>query len=228
MLSIAASFAGGAVSWAVPRQVGFLIATLATVQLSTAWTHIVITVPSALPFWKRLPAFGKTFRATWLPVSAYWLAMQITTGLPMLLARAFRLSQWDPANPALVPAYDAHAVWQTLLVMVVALASIMLLVIPAQVILIRVQASLLPADADTIVPFDRSFGGKVEPEVVTGRGYVDFQTAWFTFERTSWIRLYKLLGKILIVEFVAYLLLCAILVPEFILMAKTGEAIGSA
>lgn len=212
----------------MPRQVGFLLATLATVQLSTAWTHIVITVPSALPFWKRLPAFGKTFKATWLPVSAYWLAVQVTMDVPMLIARAFGLSQWDPANPSYVPAYGAHAVWQTLLVMFVALAGIMLLIIPAQVILIRVQASLLPADADTIVPFDRSFGGKIEPEVVTGRGYVDFQTAWVTFERASWIRLYKLLGKILVVELVAYLLFCAIMIPEFMLMAKTGEALGSA
>lgn len=228
VLSIAATFTGGAVSWAVPHQVGHLIATLATVQLSTAWTHIVITVPSALPFWKRLPTFSKTFKATWLPVTAYWLATQVMMSVPRVLAGWFGLSQWDPSNPAFVPAYDGHAVWQTLLIMVAALATIMLLVIPAQVILIRVQASLLPADADTIVPFDRSFGGKVEPEVVTGRGYVDFQTAWFTFERASWIRLYKLLGKIVIIEFVVYLLFCAILVPEFLLMAKTGEAVGSA
>lgn len=228
VLSIAASFCGAAVSWAIPRQFGLLAATLATVQLSTAWTHIVITTPSPLQFWKRLPAFGKTFRATWLPVTAYWVATQITTLLPVLLGRAFGLGQWDPRHPTSVPEYSGHAVWQSFLVILVTVASAVLLVIPAQVILVRVQASLLPADADTIVPFDRSFGGKVEPEVVTGRGYVDFQTAWITFERASWHRLYKLLAKILAVTFVMYALVLAIVVPEFVLMLKSSEPAGSA
>lgn len=225
MLNIAASFAGGAVSWAVPRQFGILIAFLATVQLSTAWTHIVITVPSALPFWKRLPAFGKTFKATWLPVTAYWFATQVATGLPMWLGRAFGLAQWDSSRPTAVPAYDGHAVWQSFIVVVAMALAVVLLVIPAEVILVRVQASLLPADADTIVPFDRSFGNRVEPEVVTGRGYVDFQTAWLTFERASWIRLYRLLGKIVALTFVVYLLTLIVVVPEFILMMKSEASI---
>lgn len=221
--NFAASFVGAAVSWAIPRQFGFLIAMLATVQLSTAWTHIVITTPSPLPFWNRLPAFAKTFKAIWLPTTVYWFATQITTGLPLWLGRAFGLSRWDPARPTAVPAYNGHAVWQSFLVVVVTIGAIVLLVIPAEVILVRVQASLLPADADTIVPFDRSFGGKVEPEVVTGRGYVDFQTAWLTFERASWIRLYRLLAKITAVTFAVYMIVLAIVVPEFVLMLKLSE-----
>ncbi|KAJ4423026.1 hypothetical protein N0V82_002293 [Gnomoniopsis sp. IMI 355080] len=227
-LNIAISFCGVAVSWIVPRHLGLLAATLATVQLSTAWTHIVITTPSTLHFWQRLPPFGKTFKATWLPVTAWWAAFQITWFVPVVLGRAFGLSQWDPSRPTSVPDYSGHAIWQSFIIVLVTIACAVLLVIPADVILIRVQASLLPADADTIVPFDRSFGGKVEPEVVTGRGYVDFQTAWATFERASWIRLYKLLAKITAVTFVAYALVLAIVVPEIVLMLKTSEPAGSA
>lgn len=223
-LNFAASVAGGAVSWAIPRQFGFLVAALATVQLSTAWTHIVITTPSPLPFWKRLPPFGKAFKASWLPITAYWAATQVTLGLPVVLGNAFGLTQWDPSSPTAVPNYNGHAVWQSFVVLFASVSSLLLLVIPTEVILVRVQASLLPADADTIVPFDRSFGGKVEPEVVTGRGYVDFQTAWITFERASWIRLYRLMGKITLVTLLAYVLILSIVVPEFLLMLKTSES----
>lgn len=208
----------------MPREIGLLAATLATVQLSTAWTHIVITMPSPLKFWQRLPAFGKTFKATWLPITACWVALEITYYVPWLLARAFGLARWDLSRPTSVPDYSGHIVWQSFLLIIITIASAVLLVIPANVVLTRVQASLLPADADTIVPFDRSFGGKVEPEVVTGRGYVDFQTAWATFERPSWIRLYKLLAKIIAVSVGMYTLFLAIVVPEFVLMVKSTES----
>lgn len=154
--------------------------------------------------------------------------MQITGFLPVVLGHAFGLSKWDPKHPGSVPQFNGHLVWQSLVIILVTIASAVLLVIPAEVILVRVQASLLPADADTIVPFDRSFGGKVEPEVVTGRGYVDFQTAWVTFERASWVRLYKLLAKIVAVTFAMYALVLAIVLPEVLLMVKTSESAGSA
>lgn len=118
-------------------------------------------------------------------------------------------------------------VWKSLLTLVVFAACLLLLVIPAHTILVRVQASLLPPDEDTIVPFDRSFGGHVEPAVITGKGYVDFMTAWRTFTRESWIRLYKLLGKIVLAVMAAYCLVLAVTVPEFLLMASASRTAGS-
>lgn len=222
-IDLASGICAAAVLAVLPRALGALIAALATVQLHTAWTHVVITVPSPLPFWRRLPAFAKTFRATWLPVSAYWAALQFTALVPVALARAFGLAAWDPRAPAAVPTYSGHAVWQSLVVVLATLASAVCLVVPAQVVLVRVQASLLPADADTIVPFDRSFGGAVEPEVVTGRGYVDFVTAWRTFGRDSWVRLLRLMGKIVAVTLAVYLVFLALVVPEFLLMLKVSS-----
>lgn len=222
-LDVASIFCGSVFASVLPRTFGVLFATLATVQLHTAWTHIVITVPSPQRFWRRLPPFGKTFRATWFPVSAYWAASQFTTFVPVVLSAALGLSQWDPRRPTEVPNYTPHAVWQSLFVLLATLASALCLVVPAQVILVRVQASLLPADADTIIPFDRSFGGAVEPEVVTGKGYVDFVTAWKTFGRASWLRLVKLMGKIIAVALAVYVVFLAIVVPEFLLMLHTSQ-----
>lgn len=226
-LDIASLFCGSVFASVLPRTLGVLVAALATVQLHTAWTHIVVTTPSPERFWRRLPPFGKTFRATWFPVAAYWAASQFTAFVPVVLAAALGLSQWDPHRPTEVPQYSAHAVWQSLFVLLATLASAVCLVLPAQVILVRVQASLLPADADTIVPFDRSFGGAVEPEVVTGKGYVDFVTAWKTFGRASWLRLLKLMGKIVAVALAVYVVFLAIVVPEFLLMLHTSQPASS-
>lgn len=222
-MDAASVFCGGVVGSVLPRAAGVLVAALATVQLHTAWTHIVVTVPSPLRWWRRLPPFGKTFRATWLPVTAYWAAEQFTRFASRALSVALGLARWDPANPAAVPDFDGHALWKSLLVLLVTIACAVGLVAPAQVVLVRVQASLLPADADTIVPFDRSFSGAVEPEVVTGKGYVDFVTAWRTFERDSWVRLMKLAAKIVGVTLAVYVLFLAIVVPEYILMLKVVE-----
>lgn len=207
----------------IPRFFIFLIAGLSTVQLSAVWTHIVISMPSDRSFWRRLPPFVKTFKATWLPTTAYCIATEVTHLLPRLLVRAFGYSQWDIRNPTSVPNYTHHALWQSFLVVLVAIAGTVLLIIPAHVILCRVQASFLPPDEDTIVPFDRSFGGVVEPAVVTGKGYVDFVTAWKTFNRASWIRLYKMMAKIALITWAAYAVVLMIVVPEALLMLRTAR-----
>lgn len=207
----------------IPRFFIFLIAAFSTIQLSAVWTHIVISMPSDRSFWRRLPPFVKTFKATWLPTTAYCIAAEVTHLLPRLLINAFGYSRWDFRNPTSVPNYTHHALWQSFLVVLVAIVSTVLLVIPAHVTLCRVQASFLPPDEDTIVPFDRSFGGVVEPAVVTGKGYVDFVTAWRTFNRASWIRLYKLMAKIALITWAAYAVVLMIVVPEALLMLRTAR-----
>lgn len=207
----------------VPRAVGVLLAALVTVQLSTAWTHIVISPPSELHFWQRLPPFRKTFEATCVPIAAYWAATQLVGFLPYVLSIAMGLNHWDVRNPTQVPEYHGDAIWKSLIVLVVAIASMLFLVIPAQAVLVRVQASMLPPDEATIIAFDRSFGGKVEPAVIGGKGYVNFKDAWMTFSRESWIRLYKLMGKILLVTMAVYAGFLVIVVPEFMLMVSASR-----
>lgn len=229
VLSLAAGASGAIFSGIpfVPRSVGVLLASLVTVQLSTAWTHIVISAPSTLRFYQRLPPFGKTFQATAVPIVAHWAATQLTAYLPIGLSYLLGLAHWDVRNPTQVPTYQGDAVWKALIVVIVAVAAVVFLVIPAQVVLVRVQASLLPPDESPILAFDRSFAGKVEPPVVGGKGYVTWMDAWRTFSRQSWIRLYKLIGKILAVEFGVYVLVIAIVVPEFVLMMRMSKPVDS-
>jgi hypothetical protein len=69
-----------------------------------------------------------------------------------------------------------------------------LLQMPAEVIFIRVAASMLPSDDEVIIPFDRSFGGRVTPEAVGGSGKIGNLDAWRSFHRDSRARFIKAVG----------------------------------
>ena len=115
------------------------------------------------------------------------------------------------------------------IIIIVALLCQVLFLIPARVTLVRVQASLLPVEDDTIVPFDRSFQGKVEPLVVGGKGYVGIVDAWKTFSYAAWRRLIILYTKIIVVSTAIYALMIVVIVPQVVIILRhsTTEDPGS-
>lgn len=92
------------------------------------------------------------------------------------------------------------ALVEIFLVGLIAIGTIILVVIPADVTLTRVQASMLPEEDESIVPFDRTFAGKVKPEILGGSGAVGMLDAWRTFDRSARMRLIKLYGKIFAIQ----------------------------
>ncbi|KAG6008352.1 hypothetical protein E4U21_004556 [Claviceps maximensis] len=200
-----------------------LLASLTLVQFSTAWVHIVISEQSPLPFWSRLPPFRRTFDATWKAVTIYWLAREITRCIPLATALILGL-QLPKSNglnqPMDMDALDAAFITKSLFVTLVTVACSVFVIIPAYVVLVRVQASLLPVEQSTIIPFDRSFEGSVEPEVVGGKGYATVTDAWTTFRKSSWRRLLTLYVKMFALSVGAVIVCSAILVPQAILIAK--------
>lgn len=200
----------------VPAFVGALVANLALVQLSTAWVHIVMSPPNPARFWHRLPTFRKAFNATWIPTVAAWAAGTVTGHVPRLAAYVVGLPLADPSKPNDIPQYDRHAFWKILIVLLVTLVAWALLIVPTQVLLIRVQASLLPPDEDAIIPFDRTYDGTLEPAIV-GKGYVSAKDALRTFPRASWVRIYVLHAKIFAAVLVTYGIIMAAVVPQALL-----------
>lgn len=218
-----------------------LLSLLALCQLSAAWTHIVITPPSPLRFWKRLPPFRRAFDASARALALFWLATELTSWLPLLaaLALGFRIPNFNEAIGAgskhggvIVPPpqdpgrqhgdapFGSAQLGKAFVVWIVALTGQIFLVLPARVVLVRVQASLLPVDEDAVVPFDRSFEGRVEPAVVGGKGYATISDAWKTFRRASWRRLIVLYIKIFAISTAAYGLMALILMPQIALIIK--------
>ncbi|KAK8028221.1 hypothetical protein PG991_005277 [Apiospora marii] len=87
------------------------------------------------------------------------------------------------------------------------------------------RTSLLPEHDETIVPFDRSFQGTLEPAIVGGRGFVSMKDAWNTFSRASWVRLVKLYLKIFGVSLALNLAFSLIVVPQAVFMIKASQPI---
>ncbi|PTB63287.1 hypothetical protein BBK36DRAFT_1171531 [Trichoderma citrinoviride] len=194
---------------------------LVMVQFSTLWLHLVITKPSKGSFWRRVPPFGRTFEATWRAVVVHWASVEVTRWLPYWLAASMGID-WPHFNllmPDNIYAFRIHMATGDLalyskcaLVILVTVIGSICLVVPSQVVLMRIQASLLPIEDDTIIPFDRSFDGKVVPCAMGGRGYATMSDAFRTYTWACWKNLLILSIKIIIlslslVGFVSFLLI---------------------
>jgi hypothetical protein len=204
----------------IPIRIAHLLALLAFIPLSTTWTHLVITPPSAKSFYRRIPTVKKLYVAAWFPTFLFWAAVHAAVIFPELLSRVIGLCVRDLNKPDQVceQPKDGAYLAKVICVAGVSLALQALLAIPAHAALARVQASLLPADEDPIVPFDRSFAGRVEPEVVTGKGFATFGAAIKTIPRASWLRIYLLRIKVFFVSMGVYAILGAIVGLEVVLM----------
>ncbi|ORY62905.1 uncharacterized protein BCR38DRAFT_409894 [Pseudomassariella vexata] len=207
----------------VPSIFAAMISAMALVQLYTAWLHIVISAPSTKHFWQRLPTFKKAFQATALPTVLYFVALEIQQTVPRFIARAMGMSVWDSTTPDVIPKPQASDSWKALLVFIISISLTIFLAIPAHVVLTRVQASLLPEEDETIVPFDRSFQGKMEPAIVGGRGFVTVMDAWKTFSRASWIRLVKLYLKIFLAGLAVSAVCVLVLAPEMFIIMRHSQ-----
>lgn len=204
---------------------GLLVAFLGLSPLQTAWTHVVITPPSTKTFFSRVPPLRKTYVATWLPTVFLWAAAQLSMRIPAMLAKAIGLSLTEPGAPGRfrdTPPTGAEAA-KGLCVAGVALGLQALLAIPAHTALTRVQASLLPADEDTIVPFDRSFGGRVEPEVVTGKGFATLGAALKSVSRASWLRIYLQRVKLFAVNVAVQVLFAVVVMLQVLIVRQACD-----
>ncbi|CAK7221901.1 hypothetical protein SCUCBS95973_004658 [Sporothrix curviconia] len=209
----------------LPPLVAGLIVSLALVQLQAAWVHTVIRAnPSSTSIFRGgLPPFRRTFEATSIPTFLLWAANVAVTLVSLLVSRALKLETYDVRNPGTVPQFTPDMIWKTIVVFIVAISLVFTLTLPANVILIRVQASLLPPDEDTIVPFDRSFNGTVEPAVVGGRSYVTIKDALRTFSRASWKRVIILYIKLHVLSILVNVLYVAAVVPLVLLANRKAD-----
>lgn len=204
----------------VPTAVGTLLASLALVQLSATWAHVILTPSSPLRFFRRLPPLKKTFEATCFPTLLVWASMTVMTEVPRGVAYLIHLPIWDMTDPVM-PEYHWSDSWKGFIIGLVTLVIYVIAVVPATTVLIRVQASLLQPDEDTIVSVDRSFDGTVEPAVVGGKGFVTMKNAFKTVSRESWIRIFVLQAKVFAVGMLVDIVMLAVIIPQVILVSKS-------
>lgn len=156
-------------------------------HINMAWTHAVISLPSRKSNWARILNFKtcvRDFRQIVGLTSLYAVVVGLCSLIPIGLLRAFDLGL-PIDNPQLLAMMDLETLEVFMvkysIVCFAGLVIFLAVSIPASITLQRVQASLLPEEDEPIVPFDRSFGGRVVPISKGGSGRVGMKDAWTTF-----------------------------------------------
>lgn len=188
---------------------------LATLQM--AWVHIVISKPSEKRFYQRIPGCKDWVRIA--PVAAFEnVAVGAAFFLPLLMAKW--CGGWDVfmENASSSTGRPSMALCQMWAMAVVPSLLSYLVSIPVQAIFVRVAASMLPEDDESIVPFDRSFGGKVVPAILGGSGRLSIADAWRTFDRPARVRYLKVIGKAVLIQFALLITFTLALLAQFSLM----------
>lgn len=187
---------------------------LANLQL--AWVHIVVSKPSDKRFYQRIPGWKSWVQIA--PVAAFEnITISTAFYLPLLMVQWF--GGWDAfVESTSSTASPASAMGQVWAMTVIPSILSYLVSIPVQAIFVRVAASMLPEEDEAIVPFDRSFGGRVVPAILGGSGRLSIADAWRTFDRAARGRYLKVIGKVLLMQFALLITFTLALLAQFSLI----------
>ncbi|ETN41086.1 uncharacterized protein HMPREF1541_03021 [Cyphellophora europaea CBS 101466] len=205
--------------------VAAIIAETLLARLHLTWVHIVISEPSTKPWYRRVPPWN-TWKKIAPAVALLSVCTQITVTMPLLVTGSF--GAWkhmqDPEyEPGTGDLYASGG--QAFFAFLVFIALFVGIQIPALVTMVRVAASMLPEEDETIVEFDRSFQGRTTPEIIGGQGKIGIVEAWKSYPRTSRIRLLKLMAKVAAISAAAWMFFVMVLVAETHLLL--GENVGA-
>jgi len=171
-------------------------------SMNTAWVHIVISQPTLRIWWRRLPPYLTTLRATFVP-----MVYQSVSGIlvnqftPIVLKHVLGLGAKRITTDG---TFSSRNILLTLIWLFVSILN-WLACVPVNVAVTRIQASLLPEEEETIVPFDRSFGTNgsngLRPGLLAeSRGALSFREAWRSVTWSEMRRLFIFSAKILAVQ----------------------------
>lgn len=211
--------------------IGFSLASIVSdlilARWSMTWIHIVISEPSPKRFWQRaLPLKSWVKIAPAVALSS--VASQITIILPWMVGVNVGVFRRLRNPDAALTRSDINAAFaQVAAILLLSLLFSILIQLPATVVLVRVAASMLPEENEAVVPFDRSFSGKVTPAILGGQGKIGMLEAWKSFDWSSRIRLLKLMGKVaaIVVALWVFSLLVVAVEANLIVGSKNMKAI---
>lgn len=198
------------------------VAEILLANLRVAWIHIVISEPSTKSLWSRIPSWRKTLVKVGPAAAIRSLAAQVVSFIPLAIAYHTKVLEYGSVPSSRSPVAALSGGFGLLALFLVLYALIQM---PAEVTFIRVAASMLPEDDETIVPFDRSFGGKVTPEIVGGQGKIGIVDAWRSFSWGSRARFLSLFGKVFLLQAALGLLFGVVLMAEILMFFSNGFSV---
>ncbi|KAF2840159.1 hypothetical protein M501DRAFT_1015236 [Patellaria atrata CBS 101060] len=203
-----------------------VVAFICMARIHMAWTHITISMPSDKPWYRRIPPMS-SFRHVWVPAAIY--AASYNASVYIIGGSAYFFGCHNVDYQDIYNDYEhskgALVFLNWLAFVLISISTYFFIVLPAHTTYIRVEASLLPESEDPIVPFDRSFGGKVVPAVAGGTGAVGFIEAWRSFKWEARRRLIKLDVKIFFIAMAITFIFVHIILFEF--WAIMGDSLGA-
>ena len=209
---LAVNLIGGPTS-SIARPIVSVVTSIVLCRIQMTLTHVIISMPSTKHWWQRYPSF-KAAKNIIIPTAIWAIARQISVYVPgMLFAIVFDKYQ-RPAQHGNPHTVQKMALVQLFCVILVSIATVFLIVIPADVTLKRVQASMLPEEDEAIVPFDRTFAGRVTPEALGGSGSVSMLDAWKTFDKAGRLRVIKLYVKLFAIQIAVTVMFAMMLLGE--------------
>lgn len=235
-VNIIVSFAGFNL---IARSVAYIFVSVALSRIHMAWTHAMIAQPSTQPWYKRLPS-RKSSKALLLPALVFATAQQATFLLPAAVAvfLGMHKTNADDFTIQMMQPDGQHqkmaclGMLKFIAVPATALLVALLILLPASVTLTRIEASLLPDDQDTIVPFDRTFNGALSPIQLSEDGKMErgaskslFVEAWRSFDRAARLRLIKLYVKMVMIQIVVVVVGLQVMVAEVYLIGGERLAV---
>jgi len=161
-------------------------------NLHATWTHATIAAPTQKAFFQRFIAPKQAYKLI-LPT----LRLQVAMGLMQVIVFGSTFCVVELARDGDI----SHGVAESLAVLPIGggLLVGLVLVLPAYIALIRAEAALLPEDMSAIVPFDRTFGGRMAQDIDSKRCRFlkdfTFQGAWTQFSRETYKRVVKMQAK---------------------------------
>lgn len=161
----------------LPFNLGDVLTMIVLCTIRMAWTHVVISAPSPLPWFRRLPSI-KAFKSV-APIAAIAaVAEELSIAIPFLFAGALGLFESMDRQASGETIVDPEAcLVKIFAVAVVFFAWVILVVVPVTTVLSRIHASLLSEDQETIVSVHR------EP--------LSIKEAWKSVDWNARVRVYK-------------------------------------
>lgn len=172
------------------QPLGFIIASVLLARIHMTWTHIMVSGPSEKPWYRRMPRGMRVWKALFLPSLVYAVSQQLVVVLPMV---TFFVTQVPPSDST-----TDGLVFRLFCSLVTAECVALFFLMPASVVLTRVEASLLPEDEDTIVEFDRTINGAAPAAIALDSPKGNralFVQAWHTVDKACRIRIMKFYVK---------------------------------
>ncbi|KAL1620606.1 hypothetical protein SLS54_005962 [Diplodia seriata] len=209
--------------------VGVLLATVIAAPVHMVWTHATIALPGTSWRARWTPAKGLAcYKNLAVPALVYEGVQILVTYMTVCMATLLSLDVSGSADAT--PQQKAWSVVRLIGGVLLLAAAGIFVILPAHTQLVRVEASMLSDDEETIVPFDRTFGGKVVPKVLGGSGAIGFMDAWRSFNREARIRVVKLYLKIFAISVALFLLSAHVIGLEVLLLSKhsVGDVVNAA